>query len=105
MENVEVDIMNAIKSIDGTTTIFYKQDEKRGFQMLEETVIKLTKAIENILLYKSKGKGNSQIVDENKLNELLESLSSAIGCRDAVLISDILEYELKIMLQDIMTKL
>lgn len=98
-----MDIMDAIESIERTTTIFYKQDEKRGFQILEETVIKLTKAIESILLYKSEG--NIQIVDEEKLNEVLESLSNAIGCRDAILISDMLEYELKIILQGIMEKL
>lgn len=103
MENVKLDIMNAIESIDGTTTIFYKQDEKRGFQMLEGTVIKLTKAIESILLYKSKG--DSQIVDGEKLNEVLDGLSNAIELRDTILISDMLEYELKILLQDIMTKL
>lgn len=103
MENLKLDIVNTLESIEETTTIFYKQDEKKGFQMLEETVIKLTKAIESILLYKSEG--NSQIVDEEKLNEVLESLSNAIGCRDTILISDMLEYELKIILQDIMSKL
>lgn len=103
MENVTADIMNAIESIDDTTTLFYKQNEKKGFQMLEETIIKLTKAIEGILIYKREGK--SQIVDEEKLNEVLENLSNAIGCRDAILISDMLEYELKIILQDILSKL
>lgn len=102
MENLKLDIVKALESIEGTTILFYKQDENKGFQMLEETVIKLAKAIEGILLFNSKN--NSQIIGDEMLNKALTDLTNAIEVRDVILISDILEYEIKIMLQNIKEK-
>lgn len=102
MENLKLDIVKALESIEGTTILFYKQDENKGFQMLEETVIKLAKAIEGILLFNSKN--NSQIIGDEMLNKTLTDLTNAIEVRDVILISDILEYEIKIMLQSIKEK-
>lgn len=102
MESIKLDITDLLDITDKTTILFYKQDEKKGFQMLEETVIKLTIAIESILLYKSQV--NREIIDEELLNKVLADLTNAIGDRDIILISDILEFEVKKMLQEIMAK-
>lgn len=103
MEELKVLITDAIESIDQTTEIFYQQKMDEGYKQLEITLAVLTKAIDTLFQYKAAG--NPIEMDEQQLTGVLSEALKAMQERDTVLLSDIMQYELKESLGNIVSSL
>ncbi|MBH1942471.1 hypothetical protein I5677_16335 [Mobilitalea sibirica] len=89
--------MNSIKEIDDTTTMFYQQKNKEGYQLFNQTLNTLIQTINALNTYKLE---NNQInIDEQKLNSILVNAMTAMKQDDTVLLSDILVFDLKPILE------
>lgn len=93
-------ITDAIKSIEENTSLFYQQKNKEAYEMLNNTIELLIKTSNGIL--------NSQIdksglfIDEQELNTILGNAMNAIENGDSILLSDILCFDLKPLLEQIL---
>lgn len=84
-----------IKKIDENTNMFYQDKKNIGYVELNETLMLIGKVIDAILIYEEKIIG--QKISENKYVEILSEAMVALERRDELLLSDILEYDLKDM--------
>ena len=89
----------ALQSIDETTDLFYQNKVNEGYKQFEETLTVLTDTVNEIFNYKSQG--HELGIEESKLIEVLTKAMNAMEEKDALLLSDILSYELKELFQQI----
>jgi len=90
-------IIETIQSIEDNTLLFYQQKEKEGYEKLESTFTMLIQTVNGIL--ETKSKNNDIYIDEKVLNSILSNAMNAIKLRDTVLLSDILYFDLKPLLE------
>ena len=103
MEEIKIEITDIIKSIDETTTDFYQQKTDEGYKSLDITLELLILGINHILEYNSENNGIK--IDEQQLNNLLTEAMKAIESKDVILLSDILQYDIKELFEDILKTL
>ncbi|WP_313131388.1 hypothetical protein [Anaerocolumna sp.] len=100
MRELQDVIKDSIQSIDQTTKLFYQQKTKEGYEELESTLNFLANTMDGIFTYIKAGKNIG--ADENKLVQLLTDSMNAMEKKDTILLSDILQYELKELLENIL---
>lgn len=88
-------IMNAVNAIESNTELFYQQKQNEGYQMLNTTLVMLMQAINAIKELQSDG--DSSNIDE--LNYVLSFAVNALESKDTILLSDILYFDLKPLLE------
>lgn len=99
MKELQESLEIAIKRIDDNTNLFYQNKMDVAYKELDETLRIIETTIDNILKYN----GNIGIKEdiESKIVEILYEAMKALEVRDELLLSDILQYELK----EILTKI
>lgn len=99
MNEMKIRIEEAVASIDRTTELFYQNQIKSGYEQLENTILILSKTIDEIYRYKNQG----HVIEVNKeeLNGALVQAVNAMEGKDSLLLSDILQYEINEMLKKI----
>lgn len=93
----------AIQSIEQTVELFYQQKNEEGFKQLDYTLTMLIKVMNDIFAYQSAG--HSIGIDENQLVQVLAEAMKAMEVKDTVLLSDILQYDLKELFNKILAPL
>lgn len=86
-------IIEAIREIDHNSKLFYQQKEKEGYASLENTLALLIQAT-NVIL-----ENNLEHIDGQVLNTILLNAMNAMNAKDSILLSDILYFELKPLLE------
>ncbi len=89
MERLE----SIIQSIEETTTLFYQNKMQIGYQKLEELISSIDLAMVEL------SEMDIKILEEGKLTSILTEAMNAMEHQDALLLADILEYELKEVFQ------
>lgn len=89
-------VINSKGLISITTDLFYQQREKEGLRNLEELITILAELVSEIISLKSKGMDIE--LDENQLLNIITDALNALEKKDTILLSDILQYELKELL-------
>lgn len=92
-------ILEAIRAIEDNTLLFYQQKNKEAYEKLDNTLNLLIISINNILELKNVEKKLD--IDELMINAVLESSMAAIEAGDTILLSDILFFDLKPLLEQI----
>ena len=92
-------IRDAIKSIEDNTSLFYQQKSKEGFEMLNNTLGLLINTTSGIL--GSQKDRSGLYIDEQELNVVLTNAMNTIEIGDTILLSDILYFDLKPLLERI----
>lgn len=93
-------IMDASKAIDDNTTLFYQQKGKEGYEMLNGTLALLVQITNELLNIQTESNGKN--IDQEKLNYVLANAMRAIEYGDTILLSDILFFDLKPLLEKIL---
>lgn len=94
-------IISILEDIEIVTDLFYQDRENKGYYGLALLLTKLNSLIELLISEK-------EIIEKAKQEELLNIMTQAMNAmeeRDTVLLSDILQYELKEQLEDMMQQL
>jgi len=89
----------AIISIEKTTDLFYQNKVNEGYKQFENTLLVLTNTINGI--FEHKVQGNEIGIEESRLVEVLTEAMNAMEAKDALLLSDILNYELKELFEQV----
>lgn len=90
-------IMNASKAIDDNTALFYQQKKREGYAMLDSTLAILVQTTNELLnIHKDIEIKDSE---QQKLNSILSNAMKAIEFGDTILLSDILFFDLKPLLE------
>lgn len=95
MKGLQERIDNVIKSIDENTNLFYQNKKNKGYEELNDTLLLISNLIDEILSYEEKTIGEKK--SEIKFIEILSEAMKALEKRDELLLSDILQYDLKEM--------
>lgn len=90
-------IMDAIIAIEENSVLFYQQKNKDGYEMLDNTLKILIKAADGILVTQKEKSGS--YIDDKKLNAILVNAMNAIESGDTILLTDILCFDLKPLLE------
>lgn len=93
MKALQESVDAVIKKIDENTNLFYQNKKNNGYEKLNETLRLISDVIDDILSYEHKLLGKK--VSEKKLVEILSDAMTALEKRDELLLSDILQYDLK----------
>lgn len=96
IESIEK-LKNAIESIDEVTVLFYQQKILEGHNKYQETLTRITLAIDCIFEYMNKV--NEKGIDESEIINILYKAMNAMERKDTILLSDILRYELRVELE------
>lgn len=98
------DLINSIEqakvSIENTTEKLYQNKTEEGYAQLNDTLIVLSNTVNNIFNYKQQG--NEIGIEENQLIEVLTEAMNSMENKDTILLADILQYELKELLDKIL---
>lgn len=89
-------IEELIQKIDNTTELFYQQKSSAGYKFLEEIIGELINLNDKFSGLQNDGFNIN--IDIDKLNNILSEAMAALEKRDTILLSDILNYELKELL-------
>lgn len=98
MNIIRDEIKEVIRAIDETTALFYQQKNKEGYQMLDPTLKSIMTVVNMIFTIKTEI--NQIQIDEQKLNTVLGNAMKAIERGDTILLSDILHFDLRNMLDN-----
>lgn len=93
MIKIQKAIEEAILAIDRTADLFYQDKENLGYKDMENTLFVIGNAIESINEYYSQQEQGPIIMKE--VNEILMKAMKAMEDKDSLLLSDVLQYELK----------
>lgn len=93
MSELNISLQELLQSIEHTTDLFYQQKIEDGYIQIQNTVNLLYKAINNLYLHTANG--NDIGFDGDKIVRLLTDAMNAMEEKDTILLSDILQYELK----------
>lgn len=95
--------MEAMQAIEETTTLFYQQKNQEGYQLLNHTLTVLIQVVNEIFTIKQEN--NTIDIDEQKLNLVLGDAMVAIEQKDTILLSDLLNFDLRIILEKLSKQL
>lgn len=92
MSNMRNSLGQAIDIIDQTTDLFYQQKNEDGYKLLDQVFEKLLYAANEIF--------NDSIINQNeeskiKFDNLLNNAMETLKRNDIILLSDILQFEIK----------
>lgn len=95
-------IDDTIQAIDINTELFYQNKIDEGYRKLDSTLGKISFVIEDIIRYQEQ---SGQDVKAKRFVEILTEAMRALENKDALLLADILQYDLKEMLEDVKEEL
>ena len=90
-------IMSTSRAIEDNTTLFYQQKNKEGYEMLESTLALLIQTTNGIL--DSQIESDELHIDVQNINDILSKAMNAMESGDTILLSDILYFDLKPLLE------
>jgi len=96
--NINKDIIEAIEAIEKNTSLFYQQKDKEGYDQFDHTLGILMQTVNQLSVNKSEY--NEIHIDEQTLNTILGNAMNAIESGDTILLSDILYFDLKPLLEE-----
>ena len=96
----EIEVL--LQDMEQTTDLFYQQKKQEGFIRLNQTLESLAKVITQ--LESTTVKESSVIIEMNLINQQLMNAMKALEENDTILFSDILQYELKNLLLEVIKK-
>ena len=85
-------IDDAIKAIDINTDLFYQNKIDEGYKQLDNTLIRISNAVEEIIRYQQE---SGHYVQGEKIVGILTEAMQALESKDALLLADILNYDLR----------
>jgi hypothetical protein len=86
-------LMETSELVSKTTELFYQNKINEGYEKLQILLEEISNRMNEIFLHKQNG--NEIGIEENKLVEVLNEALAALEIKDTLLFSDIFEYELK----------
>lgn len=95
-------IDDAIQAIDINTELFYQNKIDDGYKNLDSTLGKISFVIEDIIRYQEQ---SGQDVQAKRFVEILTEAMRALENKDALLLADILQYDLKELLEEVKEEL
>lgn len=95
-------IDDAIQLIDINTDLFYQNKLDEGYKLLDITLIKISDAIEEVIKYQD---NSGQDIQGEKIVGILTEAMKALEKKDTSLLADILQYELKELLEEVRSEL
>ena len=103
MGNIREQIAQNIQEIDEVVEMFYQQKTQEAYTKLDPVLGNLLAAIDAVVAYQQE---HSEIeIDINGLTEALKEALSAIEEKDAILMADVLKYEVVEKLETMMSVL
>lgn len=100
MKEIASIIKGSILTIEKTTELFYQQKIDEGYKELNHTLIMLTDTMNHIFTYKAEGYDIG--VEEDHLVQVLTEAMNALEMKDVILLSDIMQYDLKELLEKVL---
>lgn len=89
-------IREVIESIEVTTGLFYQQNIREGYNKLEQTLNNLS-LLTNLINIDDASEEDTLLA--NQFNDILKEALQALEQGDTILFSDILQYDLKELLE------
>lgn len=99
MNNLKNEINDLIQSIDQTTLLFYQQHTKEAYQQLDQMLMLLMQTMTHIAEYNRSQ--NIESTETTQMNQILDLALKALEKKDTILFSDIMRYELELILNKI----
>lgn len=103
MENIKQQIEQNIEEIDAVVEMFYQQKTQEAYSQLDQVLGKLMTVIETVAVYQQEH--TDVEIDITGLTEALKEALSAMEERDAILMADVLKYEVIEKLEAILENL
>ena len=89
--NIKQQIEQNIEEIDAVVEMFYQQKTQEAYSQLDQVLGKLMTVIEMVAVYQQEHMDAE--IDVTGLTEALKEALSAMEERDAILMADVLKYE------------
>lgn len=102
MSIIKSKIDDAIQFIDLNTDLFYQNKIDEGYKKLDNTLVKISDAIEEVIKYQE---NSGQDIQGEKIVGILTEAMDALEKKDTLLLADILQYELKELLEEVKSEL
>lgn len=97
MEDLKVKIEHAVAVITKVTTLFYQNRSQEAYLSIDEMLLGLQQVADLIFAYKE----HLQKYDEQKFVGILSEALQALESKDTSLFSDLLQYEIVEILENI----
>ncbi|MDI9508282.1 MAG: hypothetical protein QM217_00430 [Bacillota bacterium] len=95
-------IDEAIGLIDINADLFYQNKIDEGYRQLDNTLVKISEAIEEVIKYQDQ---SGQDIQGEKVVGILTEAMKALEMKDTSLLADILQYELKEIFEEVRSEL
>lgn len=92
MENMKQQVEQNISEIDAVVELFYQQKTQEAYSQLDSVLGNLMTVVGGLMQYQQEQENVH--IDVNALTEALKEALSAMEERDAILVADVLKYEL-----------
>jgi hypothetical protein len=102
MSIIKSKIDDAIQIIELNTDLFYQNKIDEGYKYLDSTLVKISVAIEEVIKYQE---NSGQDIQGEKIVGILTEAMDALEKKDTLLLADILQYELKELLEEVRSEL
>lgn len=102
MSIIKSKIDDAIQIIEINTDLFYQNKIDEGYKYLDNTLVKISEAIEEVIKYQD---SSGQDIQGERIVGILTEAMKALEMKDALLLADILQYELKEILDEVRNEL
>lgn len=99
MDNLKENINALLTELDGTTELFYQQKLQEAYQNLQGVIGQMMETVDKVYLYKQEQPDFP--LDEEGLMGALKETVSVMEEQDAVLVADVLKYEVMEKFQEI----
>lgn len=96
-------IEQVIEEIDEVVDLFYQQKLKTALERLDNVLADIAQAMDCLFQYREEREEFD--FDEKKLTETLKEAMSALGEQDLVLLADILQYDFREYLEELVEKM
>lgn len=103
MEGLKEQVGKAVKDIDDVVEMFYQQKTQEAYLQLDPVLGQLMDTLASVITYAQEHPEAG--IDVESLTEALKEALSAVEERDAILMADVLKYEVIEKLEDIAEKL
>lgn len=91
MENIKQQIEQNIEEVDAVVEMFYQQKTQEAYVQLDQVLGKMMAVIELLAVYQQEH--TDAEIDITGLTEALKEALSAMEEKDAILMADVLKYE------------
>lgn len=93
---------DVIETIDVNTDLFYQNKIDEGYKNLDNTLGKISGIINDVIMYQEESGKDTQ---GEKIISILTEAMKALENKDALLLADILQYDLKELFEEIRNEL